>query len=548
MLFFLCSFHGILSQKLSLKIIGKDSTETTIINQISYQKSHDLKKELLKEISTLHEKLKMIGFFTATVESTTNIKDAFTIEFNLGKKTEQVIIIIPKEVKLNYTSLLTDKDSIRLATKNLTPLINNITFGLDKKGASFSKVTLQKPRFINEVLYLNLKIQKSNERTIDRVVFKNYEEFPPSFIKNYFKINPTTIFSKQKLETISTLTKGISFVKEVKPPEALFKKDSTLIYLFLEKLDANSVDAIINLTSKENGDGLLLNGNLDLKLNNILNNGEQFELFWNRVNEEKSEFKLSARLPYLFNTSVSTSIAFNIYRQDSTFLNTSFNIDIDYQIDSKSNIALSYTSEESNYLLDQLSTDINSFSNYFFGLGYQYILPEKSSLFFKNKFQFNLRPSYGKRQSSIDNINQFKVSFSSYINIPITTRSYFFLRNESGLLQSSNYLINELFRIGGANSIRGFNEQSIFTSKYSFVNAEYRYATSVSSYIHTITDLGIYYDPIASNSSNILGVGLGYLFNIKKNQVNLGYVAGYKFGSDFNFRDSKLIITWKAFF
>ncbi|MBL4604894.1 MAG: hypothetical protein JKY02_04320 [Flavobacteriaceae bacterium] len=449
---------------------------------------------------------------------------------------------------MKYTTFLTKKDSIRLVTKELESFITNITSELDEKGASFSKITLEDPLFIKGILYLKLKIQKSNERKINKVILKNYEEFPLSFIKNYFKINPATTFSKQKLEDISILTKGISFVKEVKPPEALFKKDSTFIYLYLEKLNSNSVDAMINLASKEDGNGVLLNGNLDLKLNNVLNSGEQFELFWNRVDEEKSEFKLSTRLPYLFSTAISTLFAFKIYRQDSTFLNTTFNIDLDYQLDSKSNIAISYTGEKSTYLLDQVSNDIHSFSNYFLGIGYHYTVAEKSSFFFKNKFLFNLRPSYGKRQSDINNTNQSKIWLSSYINIPLTARSYLYLKNESGLLESKNYLTNELFRIGGANSIRGFNEQSIFTNKYSFVNIEYRYATSTSSYVHSVTDFGTYHDPILNKANSILGIGLGYLFNMNGSQVNLSYVTGHKFDADFNFRNSKLIVTWKAFF
>ena len=546
-IFFICFCEGILGQKLSLNLQGKDSVETSIINKIQYQKNPSNKENLLNEIYSIHERIKRMGYFTSIIDEITNTEKEFTAKFSLGKKTEEIVVILPQSPKLNYTTFL-KKDSIRIKTHELEPLINNITLELDKKGASFSKVTLEEPHFFEDVLYLKLKVLQSTERLVDNVLIKNYEEFPTSFIKNYFKINKTMVFSKQKLETISTLTKAIPFVKEIKPPEVLFKKDSTFIYLFLEKLNASSVDAIINLSSKEDGSGVLLNGNLDLQLNNVLNSGEHIELFWNRVNQEKSEFKLSTRLPYIFNTPISTLVGFNIYRQDSTFLNTSFHLDIDYQLDPKSNITMSYTSENSNYLLNQLSNNISSFTNYFAGIGYHYKVPEKSSLFFRNKLLFSIRPSYGKRQSDINTTNQLKIELTSYINIPISARSYFNLKSVSGLLESENYLTNELFRIGGANSIRGFNEQSIFTNKYSFVNLEYRYATSISSYFNTITDFGIYNDPILNKTTTIIGVGLGYLFNINGNMVNLGYVAGHKFKSDFNLRNSKLIVSWRTFF
>ena len=193
-LFFLCFCKGIIGQNLSLKLIGKDSIETSIVNQISFQNSHAKKEDLSNEIHAIHEKIKRIGFFTAIIEEITNKKREFTVKFNLGKKTKEIVVILSGIPKLKYTTFLTKKDSIRLVTKELESFITNITSELDEKGASFSKITLEDPIFIKGILYLKLKIQKSNERKINKVILKNYEEFPLSFIKNYFKINPATTF------------------------------------------------------------------------------------------------------------------------------------------------------------------------------------------------------------------------------------------------------------------------------------------------------------------------------------------------------------------
>ena len=148
------------------------------------------------------------------------------------------------------------------------------------------------------------------------------------------------------MKEISTLTKSLDFIKEKRAPEVLFKKDSTHLYLFIEKSETSSFDGIINFASKENEEGLLLNGNLDLKLNNILNTGEKFELFWNKVAQEKSEFNLTSDIPYLFNTPVSLAMGFKLYRQDSTFLNTSFNLVTHYELNSRSKTSVFYSNEK----------------------------------------------------------------------------------------------------------------------------------------------------------------------------------------------------------
>ena len=98
----------------------------------------------------------------------------------------------------------------------------------------------------------------------------------------------------------------MQFISEIKPPEVLFTKDSTLLYIYFKKQQNNSFDGIVNFTSKEDG-GVLFNGNINLKLNNVLNTGERFELFWNSIGEERQEFKLSTNLPYILNSKFSWS-------------------------------------------------------------------------------------------------------------------------------------------------------------------------------------------------------------------------------------------------
>ena len=108
------------------------------------------------------------------------------------------------------------------------------------------------------------------------------------------------------------------------------------------------------------------------------------------------------------------------------------------------------------------------------------------------------------------------------MNLNISKKSYLSIKNETAFLESDNFLINELFRIGGANNIRGFNEQSIFTNRYSYLNVEYRFLTSSSSYLHSITDIGFYKDTFLNKTSNAIGLGVGYLF--KLNNLSLIHI------------------------
>ena len=552
-LFLSCFSHHILGQENELILVTNDTIQKRIVSEIYYTKKHPQKKDVLDEINRILQQVKKKGFFTARIDSISKADKTFSAHINLGKRTNKIIIINklkPEERTKLYGASQSSKsaiDSIKIKTNEFDDFTNQLLKKIDKLGKSFSEISYINPIMKNDTLIIELTISDSSNRKIDKVIVRGYNAFPEKFISNYFLINTKTVFSKQKLKNVSTLTNRLDFIKENKAPEVLFKKDSTHLYLFFDKLGTSSFDGIVNFSSKENGKGLLLNGNLDLKLNNTFNSGEKFEIIWNKVSDEKTDFKINSYVPYLFNSKFSTTLEFNLYRQDSTFINTDFKFNTDYSINQRSHASVLYRSENSNYLLNTLNNEITSYSNYFIGLGYQMKKLSTSKLYDFNK-GVKLNLIVGKRKTSLESINQLKLHFSAFTNLQINNRSYLNIRNESGLLTSKNYLLNELFRIGGANSIRGYNEQSIYTNGYSYYNIEFRYSLDRSSYLYSITDVGAYKESTTKKIKKLLGIGAGYQFKINNNFVNLGYVISTNSRTNTKLNNSTLVIKWTSFF
>lgn len=105
---------------------------------------------------------------------------------------------------------------------------------------------------------------------------------------------------------------------------------------------------------------------------------------------------------------------------------------------------------------------------------------------------------------------------------------------------------NELFRIGGANYKRRFNEQSIFTNSGLYFNIEYRYSTAVKFYLYSLTDFGK--DKTNFKIENLLGIGLGSLFNINNSQIKLSTALGRNKNQRLDITRFKFIINCKNHF
>ena len=544
-LFLSCFSHLTFGQKNELILVTKDTIQNRIVSEIYQTKKHLQKKDALDEIDRILQQVKKRGFFTARIDSISKTNKELIAYLDLGKKINEIIIVTKKD---NTNGIIDSGiDSIKIKTREFSDLTNQLLEQIDRKGNSFSEITYVNPLLKNDTLFLEMKISNSSSRKIDKVITRGYEDFPKKFITKYFLIDKNTVFSKQKLNQVSALSNKLDFIKEKKAPEVLFKKDSTHLYLFLDKIGTSSFDGLVNFSSKENGKGLLLNGNLDLKLNNTFNTGEKFEIIWNKVSDEKTDFKINSYVPYILNSKFSTTLEFYLYRQDSTFINTNFELKTDYSINQKSHASILYSSEKSNYLLNISNNDLASYSNYFIGLGYELKKSSTSNLY-KYKNGLNLNLTIGKRKTDTESINQLKFHFSAFANVQINNRGYLNIKNESGLLTSKNYLLNELFRIGGANSIRGYNEQSIFTNGYSYSNIEFRYSLDTSSYLYSITDLGVYKENTTNKIKKLLGIGAGYQFRINNNLVNLGYVISTNSSTNAKLNSSRLVVRWTSFF
>jgi hypothetical protein len=543
-LFILYFSLGIIAQDYTLKLTSKNTIENTFLSKIDFKKEHKDSISIFDELNRIHKLVQVNGYFLSVVDSLVLKQKNYFAFFNMNQKVDSVILKqknFPEEILRTFNF---KQQKIKMPINQLAVFLNKISETFESKGNSFSKIRLKNITILKKVLYADIAFNASKERKINKLILKGYENFPSSFIKNYFNIKEEMVFNKKKLNEISRLSKSLNFVSEIKAPETLFTKDSTFVYVYLKKNKGNSFDGLVNLASQENGK-LKFNGYIDLKLRNILNKGERFNLLWNSFGNERQEFAIATKIPYIFNSKLSPELNFSIYKQDTTFLNTKFNSNLQYQIKSNASLFVSFTQANSESLTNVASQNIETFTSTFLGLGYQYTMPT-NDLFRNNIFFLNINPSFGNRKSENNSFRQIKLEATISYLLDISKRSSIYLKNKTGILNSENYIQNELFRIGGNNSIRGFNEQSIFVKDYVIQNIEYRYLLSNDAFIYSITDLALIATP--NTTEKLMGLGIGYLFNTNNAQINISTTLGTDSRNPINFKNTQLFINWVNFF
>lgn len=548
---FCINFSALHSQNLTLKISTKDSTKSKLLKSLAFKKKHVNEQSLFFEIDSLSILFEKIGFLNNRLDTIIKKDSIYSAQFTLGNSI--------KTIKIYYDQNLISKEILQQISKKVTDTFFDVRFDLlqksldlvvskfEEKGNSFTEVHLGTINVSDSTATAKLHVNNSKVRTIDKVIIKGIDNFPTAFIRNYFKINQNTVFNLDKLTKISNQIKGLPFVSEFKTPEVLFTNDSTYVYLYLKKEKSNKFDGLIGFSSSEENSSLQFNGYLDLALTNIFNSGENILLNWRNNGYDKQLFNFNVEIPYLFNSSLTPKIGLNIYKQDSTFINTKATIGLNYSLNYKNSIGISYISESSTNLLNNPITNLNTYSTNLYGINYDYRILN-NSLLYPVKFDTNLTIYTGNRKTDNTITTQTQVNLGAYYLWSLNFKNYIYIESNNAILISDNFLTNELFRIGGVNSIRGFNEESIFASTYNIVNIEYRYSTNISSYLYTISDFGRLENSLENFEQNLYSLGLGYAFNTKFGLLNLSYAIGKLDNLPFDFNNSRLHIKIVSFF
>ncbi|WP_238989937.1 BamA/TamA family outer membrane protein [Flavobacterium sharifuzzamanii] len=508
-----------------MNINGINKQQSSTIDSIPYVKKHINVKSLNNEISTTLNHLTKQGYIDSEIIENKKINDSsYIVLIDLKNKIKEIHIYIGTN-SLFYDSNKISKDSIIIPYTELENFLSQEISNKEKAGYAFTKIKLKNLKKKNTIIYADLSLDSEKKRALNSIVL-NYNNpyvkgfFPEGALKQLNKKYINKTFNQETVKKISDDINSFEFVSQTKYPEILFTKDSTKVYTYIDKRKANTFDGYIGF-SNDDSKKIRLNGYLDISLINTLHAGEQFSLYWKSDGNKQTTFNTKLEIPYIFKSPLGIKAQLNIFKQDSTFQNTKTEINLGYFLNYNSKVYIGYQSTESSDIQNTNSSTISDFKNSYFTSTLEYKKNDNSNYLFPRKSYANILFGYGKRTTNntpeTTETNQFYTNINLSYNFELNKKNFIYINPQILYLKSDNYIINELFRFGGLNSIRGFSENSLQGNIANLFITEYRYLLSSNLYIHTILDYGIYQDQVSTKNSKKFtslisaGVGLGLL-------------------------------------
>ncbi|WP_091314387.1 BamA/TamA family outer membrane protein [Flavobacterium terrigena] len=538
----------IYSQQFYLKIEGSSSTENKIIDSIGYIKIHKEIKNLLETQNNFNQNLLKIGFLENELLETKKTNDSsFTFKYSLGSLTRNIKIktdSLSKDVK----EVLNLKPSEIIPLSNLENYINEKLNILEKKGFAQSKIKLDNFNKTNNQFQADLIIELNQVRKINNLVFQGYSQFPVGIKKVFLRKYRSKPFNKDVIKKIHSDFNSLPFVTQIKYPEVLLTIDSTKVYLYLEKRKNNSFDGFLGFGNNEETQKLQFNGYLDLNLYNNLNSGERFNLYWKNDGNKQSTFNVNLDLAYVFQSPLALKSNLRIFKQDTIFQNSSFDFDLGYMINYNTKAFIGYKDNVSEAIQKNPSSFVKDLKSTFYTVSFEHKKVDFDDSMFPDKFSVFTKFGTGNRTASSIKTNQFFAQFQFQQLLELNKKNYIHLKNDTYFLQSGDYYTNELYRFGGIQSIRGFNENSLQGNVFSGIFAEYRYVASSNLYFYTITDYGYYQDKANNSKDQLYGLGFGFGLLSNGGLFNLVYANGNAGNQTIKLSNSIVQISFKTYF
>lgn len=536
-------------QNLYLKAEGSTSAETRVIDSLGYKYQHLNAKGINEEAAKLYNNILSAGYLAAKEPVWIKTNDSsYIYRYSLGARTKTLLIATHRLTTEQKNLLAIPADTLTVPLSDSQGFMDRNLALLEKKGYALSRLQLVNQRIHGNSLLADLTVFTEKKRSINNIVIEGYPKFPEGIRRNIARQYKKKAFSRETLERVYKDFAALRFVSQPRYPEILFKTDTTKVYVYLEKAKPNTFDGFIGFANNEEKGSVRFNGYIDLLLNNILNSGEKFNLYWKSDGNKQTTFNAALELPYLFSTPLGAKGSLRIFKQDSTFQNTVTDINIGYYFSYNSKLYLGRQKTESVDIQNQDTASLADFTNAFWTGTFEYagyteddfLFPQKTSIFFK--------AGAGRRTIKTARAPQYFAQANIWHNFYLNRHNSINLKNQTFYLDSSTYIINELFRFGGINSIRGFNENSLQASLYSAIMAEYRYVLSEGLYIHSITDYGFFQDKSSSLQNNLLAIGFGFGILTRNGLLNLIYANGSTGEQQVKLSNSIVHISFKTSF
>ena len=466
--------------------------------------------------------------------------------------------------------------------KFMTRMSKKLLDYAENNGYPFAMLRIESTKLTGQGLVGTLYLDKGLRFVFDTIAVRGSAKMNKSFLASYLNIKQGEAYSERSIREISQKLGKLNFVVSKAAPRVYFLNDKVRVELFLDERKSDRIDGIVGFApnSGENTNELLVTGEAEVDLNNLFRRNIGFDLHWQSFLENSQLLQTALDIPYVFNTPLGLTGSFEFLKADTTFFTIDSRLGIRYLFQGNDYL-------EAYYQLESASLGVVDTSS----IRIRRQLPDKNPVrvtsyglrLVREQLDYPLNPRKGYRiqiGGSLDNrvvlqnpqiaavefqnnqgdtynlydsleLTSLQGQFDGRLELylPVGKRSAFVSIMEGQYLLANTYFINDLYRFGGTNSLKGFNEESLLASGYGILSLEYRYLLGQNTFFQVFGNAAYIEDKSQLDYRDVpYGFGLGLTLETNSGMLNLAYALGSQQGNPIQFSQAKIHFGVVSFF
>jgi outer membrane protein assembly factor BamA len=429
----------------------------------------------------------------------------------------------------------------------------------ENQGFPFATVGLDSVQLSDHDIAGRVVLKRGQAVVFDSLEIVGNTKTKKRFLTKYLQIFPEQPFSQQRVAAAAQQLRQLPYLRLRAEPEVRFARGRARVYLLLDDRASNQFDAIVGVLPNAdlNKTGVQFTGDVTINLRNIKGGGKQIGLQWRKTDALSQLLDLQYVHPNFFGTPLEVAGAFNLYKQTNDFTTIRPRLQVTYPTMRAGRI--SFFAEQRGSFIDVLKDTTvlpqNLDSQYnSYGLGYAFNTLD--DLFFPHRgILINGQAAVGTKNISKNSqllpelyngvllrSTQYTFALRAERYFPVKRAGVLMLRVRGEGLLNPRLFTNDLLRLGGLNSLRGFNENQFYTSSYAAATAEFRQFIGDDSYVFLFADQAYLRHDVTNDrySDQPTGIGTGLSFRTPAGLFQFVYSVGRARDQAFELRTSKI--------
>ncbi|MBO6793264.1 MAG: hypothetical protein JJ895_05100 [Balneolaceae bacterium] len=336
--------------------------------------------------------------------------------------------------------------------------------------------------------------------------------------------NPASITqiqeSLRRSELFETVTK----------PELRLVDEEAYLLVEVEERRLNQFDGVLGYVPDANGNGQVV-GDVSLNLWSVFAEGNGIDFSYQRIEPEVSRLQAQIKQYWIGTLPIGLDAGIRFFQNDTTYQHREFSLGGFYRASSQlkltSGLSFEGTTGSKANLIEpggnrrtvSLGFDISTLD--------QFEVPTRG-------FRAVLSVGFSDKSIEIDSLNNSSQQhLRSYLAgfTSLSDQSVLAARLHSFFLNGDGITDSDLFRFGGAKSLRGFAEEQFAASTMVWGDLEYRFLTNRDSYLFTFVAVGRYHRPkLVTEQTNqfvqtdwLHAFGFGLNYRVRVGRLSFSY-------------------------